>query len=116
MEQPSPGPSVEPDFVPGGSLPSRRSKIASGALVSGLVGIAAWLVAMATGRVPDSLFLVYVVGSAGGVVLGIAGLVVTRGRRLNGQILALAGLMLGALGALFFVPLVLVVATNDWMP
>jgi len=115
MNQMPPGPSVEPEHVPAaGPLPPRDSRIAYGAMLSGMVAVAAWLVALYGVRELDLLFSIYVVASIGGVALGIAGIVVTRRRRLNGQIFAVTGLTLGLFSALLFYPFVLTVALSHW--
>jgi hypothetical protein len=62
----------------------------------------------------DLLFTVCMAASPAAVVLGIAGIVATRGGRLNGRVFAVAGLALGALSALLLYPFATTVSLTNW--
>jgi len=72
-----------------------------------------WFVKLSQ-RTLGLLIAFYGVAAVVGVVAGIAGVAVTRGRRLNGRIFAVTGLILGILGVACFVPVLLIVAFRNW--
>jgi hypothetical protein len=62
----------------------------------------------------DLLFTVCMAAAPAAAVLGIAGIVVTRGGRLNGRVFAVTGLTLGAFSALLLYPFAATVSLTNW--